>query len=157
MTHKAILLLGSNIDPAENIRQAIKLIREAFPIEGISSTWETVAIGRVDDPMFLNIAVAITTIMDAPTLKESSLTQIEKKLGRIRTDDKNSPRTIDIDLIIFDDQVMDPGLWAKVYVTIPVSELMPEFCHPITGMKLEEIARRLLPGSQAKIIPDLTF
>ena len=157
MAHQAILLIGSNIDPTVNIPKAIHLLREAHPIARISSVWETNAVGRNDAPRFLNLAVEINTVMDMATLKESSLKQIETRLGRIRTEDKNAPRTMDIDIIFFDQQVVDPTLWAQVHIILPVAEICPEFQHPITGIKLTELARRLFPGSQARIVEDLVL
>ncbi len=62
--------------------------------------------GKTDQPNFLNAAVLIETDLTAAELKEQVLQVIERELGRVRTADKNAPRTIDLDIALFGDQVL---------------------------------------------------
>ena len=126
MQHSVYLSLGSNICPYENIPRALEAISEKLTLLQVSSAWITKAVGT-NGPDFLNLAVHVLTELDQNELKENILTSIEDDLGRIRTADKNAPRTIDLDIILFDDQVIDPNLWKLDYLILPISELIPNF------------------------------
>jgi 2-amino-4-hydroxy-6-hydroxymethyldihydropteridine diphosphokinase len=125
-SHSACLLLGSNIQPEKNIPLCVELLRKQLTILKISSVWESKAVGS-DGPNFLNAALLISTLMDVTHLKEQLIHPLEAQLGRVRTEDKNSPRTIDIDLILYDQQLLDPNLWKYSYRAVPVAEVLPEY------------------------------
>lgn len=117
--HRACLLLGSNIQPEENLRRAVELLRQYFVVEKVSAAWETPAVGS-DGPDFLNAAVVIHTSLDPWQLKERFLRPLEAQLGRVRTADKNAPRTIDIDIVsgmltcwtwMYGNMLMPPCRW----------------------------------------------
>jgi 2-amino-4-hydroxy-6-hydroxymethyldihydropteridine diphosphokinase len=152
--HKAYLLLGSNIEPEVYIRLAIQRLGKVVRILAISTAWETQAVGSTG-PNFLNAAVEIVTELDASELKNSFLRPIEQELGRTRSSDKNAPRTIDIDIIIFDGEVCDANLWLDIFRAIPVAELLPDLRQPQTGMTLNEAAKRLQQNSFAIAHPEL--
>jgi 2-amino-4-hydroxy-6-hydroxymethyldihydropteridine diphosphokinase len=137
--HKAYLILGSNIEPVINLRRGLELLREYAQVQAVSIPWETQAEGS-DGPNFLNSAACVLTSMDADTLKWQTLRKIEDNLGRKRTANKNAPRTLDLDIIIFDDQVVDPKLWDRPFLAIPMAELLPDLIHPGCNKKLHEIA-----------------
>lgn len=134
--------LGSNINPHENIERALQEIRQELQVIKVSSTWESPPY-KSDGDCFLNAAVLAETHLDGPTLKNSILMKIEKKLGRVRTEDKFAPRTIDLDIVIFDNQILDESLWEFAFVTLPVSEILPELKNPITGEPIQQIAESL--------------
>lgn len=104
--------------------------------------YQTTAVGSAG-PDFLNQAVYLPTPLDAAALKEQVLRPIENQLGRMRTNDKNAPRTIDLDIIIFDGQVTDNELWRRFYLAAPLAGLLPDLVNPQTGEILSETARRL--------------
>jgi 2-amino-4-hydroxy-6-hydroxymethyldihydropteridine diphosphokinase len=148
--YNAYIVLGSNIAPDENMRKAISLLKSCTPVQKISTTWETPPVGT-DGPNFYNTAVHLTTHLVCEGLKSQILRPIEIQLGRIRTADKYAPRTIDIDIIIFDGEVLDPRLWSYAYLAVPLAELIPELPHPETGRTLASIAMGFL--SQGDLIP----
>ena len=96
----AILLLGSNIQPRENIQKCIRLLENKVQIVDVSSVWKTKAVGS-EGPDFLNAALKINTPLLREELKSKVLSDVENQLGRKRTEDKYAPRTIDVDIIIF--------------------------------------------------------
>ena len=142
--HQACISIGSNIHPVENLQKAVPLLREQVGKLQLSACYETQAVGS-PGPNFLNLAVCLLTPLDAPALKKFVLAPIEQQLGRVRSSDKNAPRTIDLDIIVFDHQVVDAELWRRVYLALPVSELLPDLRHPETSSQLQR-----LPGSWLK-------
>ena len=145
--NRAILLLGSNIDPEKNIFSAIDLLGK---IRRKSQIWKTESYGS-KGPDFLNMAVEIVTDLDKNALKESVIDCVEKTLLRVRTLDKNAPRTIDLDIIIFNGVVVDNDVWEKAFVAIPVSELVPDILNPTTGENLIEFAEKIKSSAEAEL------
>ena len=154
--HRAYLCLGSNIDPAENLRESISLLGKQTRLLELSTCWESAAVGS-DGPNFLNMGALVATPLDAASLKEQVLGPIEKALGRERSADKYAPRTMDIDIIIFDGLVLDPEIWRRVYLALIFAEMLPSLTHPGSGTKLAEIAQRLPGRSTAIPHPELVF
>jgi 2-amino-4-hydroxy-6-hydroxymethyldihydropteridine diphosphokinase len=139
MARKVILLLGSNISPEIHIPQAVQAIHQVSPIIASSSPWVTHPVGGAGED-YHNLALVILTTIPHDTLKYSTFRSIELELGRVRTDDKNAPRTIDIDIIIDDGKVMDTKIWQYAFVAIPVSQVEPDYPTPIAGQSLREYA-----------------
>ncbi len=154
--HHACICLGSNIDPAENLRKAVQLLRERTRVIAQSLCWETEAVGS-PGPNFLNLGVCIATSLDPLSLKEQVLAPIEKQLGRVRSADKNAPRTIDLDITLYDGQAIDQDLWQRVYLALIFSELVPGLSHPQTGEPLELLAQRMQREHLAIPHPELEF
>jgi 2-amino-4-hydroxy-6-hydroxymethyldihydropteridine diphosphokinase len=134
-----ILLIGSNIDPISNIKKAIKQISERIQIDSQSSLWETKPIGTEGDNFF-NLALAVTSSLDFNTLKFEVLRLIEIDLGRVRISDKFASRTIDIDIILDGDTIIEPNIWHLAYIAVPVAELIPGLIYPETHQTLNEVA-----------------
>jgi 2-amino-4-hydroxy-6-hydroxymethyldihydropteridine diphosphokinase len=144
--HRAYLCLGSNIRPEENLRAAVKLLREQARVEALSMCWETPAYTErpgESAPNFLNAAVCILTPKDQEAIRAEIIAPIEHALGRVRTADKYAPRTIDLDLTLYDSLILDLDLWGRAYLALTFSELLPRLPHPRTGESLEQAARRL--------------
>jgi 2-amino-4-hydroxy-6-hydroxymethyldihydropteridine diphosphokinase len=148
--HTATILLGSNIDAELNLTRAIQALGQVCEIIAISKIWLTKAVGS-NGPDFLNQAVLIQTELDFENLRNITLRSIEKQLGRVRTADKYADRTIDLDVIIFDNQVMDPAVWTQCFIASPVSDLHPELLSPANGSTLLDIARELQCNSDVRI------
>ncbi len=140
--HRACLLLGSNIQPEENLRKAVHLLRQNFPVEQVSGVWESAAVGS-DGPNFLNAAVIIRTSLKPQQLKDGFLRPFEARLGRVRTIDKNAPRTIDIDIVAWDADIVDANVWKFAHAAVPVAELLPCYQSEATGEYLEQRAAHL--------------
>ena len=152
----AYLLIGSNIDPVENTCRAMTLLHSLVEITALSRIWETVSIGS-PGPNYINLALKISTEFDRTGLKEKVVQPIESALGRMRSEDKNAPRTIDVDILIFNDEIVEPKLWERPYEALPLADLLPDLLHPITNVKLREIAQNLKQSSQAFVRNDLHF
>ncbi len=137
--HQAYLILGSNIEPQNYLPKAITSLREHGQVMKISSVWETRAVGS-DGPNFLNACTLFLTSLGAYDLKEQTIRKIEAQLGRVRTADKNFPRTIDIDIVLFDDKPLNVEFWDYAFVVVPLAELIPDFIHPVKKEKLSQVA-----------------
>lgn len=148
--HKATILLGSNIDAELNLTRAIQALEKECKIIATSKIWLTKAVGSTG-PDFLNQAVFIQTELDYENFKDNILRSIEQKLGRVRTADKYADRTIDLDVIIFDNQVIDPAVWTQCFIASPVSDLHPGLPSPADGSPLLDIARNLQCNSKVRI------
>ena len=123
---QACLGLGSNIHPGYNLIKSVEFLSKQLELFNVSNVWETTPVGTVG-PKFLNAAALVQTSLSPKQLKYQITRPIEINLGRVRTPDKNAPRTIDIDLLIWDDRIVDPELLNHAYIAVPVSELLPEF------------------------------
>lgn len=105
----------------------------------VSGIWESESVG-FDGPNFLNACVLFLTPYQPVELKEKIIRPIEAKLGRIRSVEKNAPRTIDIDIVLFDERPLNTDFWEYAFVVVPLAELMPDFEHPARREKLFRIA-----------------
>lgn len=151
--NEVIILIGSNIEPRKNIQRCVELLRKHVEIIKLSSVWKTQAVGS-DGPDFLNVAVKISTNYTGAELKDHVLSPIEDQLGRVRTEDKYAPRTIDLDTIIFNSEIKDANLWSRFFIAQPVSELEPDIIHPSSGLSLSAVAQKLKNTANAKPIED---
>src|SRR5258706_12347698 len=140
--HRAYLSLGSNIEPENYLPKAIGSLREHGQVLEVSRVWESHAVGS-DGPNFLNACALFLTTLRAYDLKEQTIRQIEAELGRIRTADKNSPRTIDIDIVLFDNKPLKIETLDYAFVIVPLAELAPDFVHPVSGEKLSQVAEQV--------------
>lgn len=132
------LLLGTNLgDKAGNLANArAALSTDVGKIAAASAIYETGAWGRVDQPSFYNQVVVINTQLDPEKLLEKILT-IERELGRVR-DAKWGPRIIDIDILFYDDEVVNTpsltiphiGIPDRRFVLEPLNEIAPDLFHP---------------------------
>jgi 2-amino-4-hydroxy-6-hydroxymethyldihydropteridine diphosphokinase len=144
------LLMGSNIVRGKNIQRAIRAVAMSniLELQRISSTWLTKAVGSDADD-FLNLAVNIHTNCELDCLKEMVIGEIEKQLGRVRTEDKYAPRTIDLDVIVFNDQVIDSDIFSLDHIILPMAELLPELHSPELDCTLWELAEKREKQTQA--------
>lgn len=154
MTVRAYIGVGSNIDPERNVRAALRSLARCGRIAGVSTFYRTTPIGHPRDPQFINGVVGIDTPLGARELKESALRTLESELGRRRGPDANAPRTIDLDLLLYDRDRPDPDVEDRPFVAWPLLELDPELSLP-DGRPLRELAERL-PRDGMVAIPELT-
>jgi 2-amino-4-hydroxy-6-hydroxymethyldihydropteridine diphosphokinase len=148
-----IILLGSNIEPAMNIRSGALNLASMLTLRQTSSVWLTPAIGTTE-PDFYNAAVLCTTDLDKDSLKFSVLRPIEEKMGRVRTLDKYAARIMDLDAIIINGIVLEPRVWDTAFILLPVAELKPDLIDPKTGKNLRQLADLILPACGAIKLPD---
>lgn len=121
--HRVIISLGSNINPEENIRSALHELGRNFHIRKKSTFTYTKPLLFKDQPDFLNGVVLIDTFLNKDDLK-MQLIAIENRLGRKRTSNKNGPRTIDLDIIIFDGKIIDHDYYERDFLQKFVKEVM---------------------------------
>lgn len=150
---ESIILLGSNIEPAVNIRRGAFLLARHLTVVQASKVWITPAVGT-SGPDFYNAAVKVTCDLSPDDLKFSVLRPLEKELGRIRTADKYAPRTLDLDTIIHNGIVLESRLWNTAFILLPVAELVPDFLQPDTNHRLSALAEYIRPVSGANLLPD---
>lgn len=147
------LSLGSNLgNREENILTAIKLINEINSTKVInrSKLYETEPVGYLEQPNFLNLALKIETSLN-PTELLCSLKEIEKKIGRIERE-KWHEREIDIDIIFFDDQIINlPNLHIphkhshmRQFVLEPIAEIDANFIHPIFHKTIKNLLNKII-------------
>ncbi len=147
--HKIFLSLGSNVQPEIYLPKAIDLLHEYGRVQAISTVWESHAVGT-DASNFLNACLLFITSIAPENLKEQVIHRIEAKLGRVRNENKNAPRTIDIDIVMADGTPVNLEFWNYVFVVVPMADLAPEFLHPTTHEKLIDASDLL--RSQTRIV-----
>ncbi len=155
--NRAVILLGSNIDKEVNLPKAVRILRECCRVTAVSTVYETIPVGLLNQPNFFNAAVQVETEWSASQIKERLLSRIEERLERVRQADKNAPRTIDADLVLFNDEVFDyncydgtcrhipdPDLLKFAHIAVPVADMLPDMLHPETNEPMSLIAARLM-------------
>ena len=123
-------------------------------VEAVSNAWESHSIGA-NGPNFLNASVLFSTPLDPDELKQKIIKFIETALGRVRGKDRNAPRTIDIDIIMVDDEPYNLERWNNPFVVVPTSELAPELSHPIEHEKLSLVAERMCSRTWIQKRPEI--
>lgn len=146
---RALLALGSSIDPQRNLPAAFGLL-EALPgveIVAVSGVYESPPLGRPGDPWFHNAALAVETNLGPGELRQAAR-DIEAALGRVRSEDPYAPRTIDIDLAAYEgfegeaggSRVPDPEIPRRAFLALPLAEVAPGWVLGTPGRTLAEIA-----------------
>lgn len=157
--HQAFLALGSNIQPEYHLPQAVCLLAETETIIGRSSVWQSQPVGDTNQADFLNAAVLLKTEREAAEICLELIPAIEQRLNRVRDPhNKNGPRTIDIDLVLFDEEqlqiehriVPDPEISERVFLAVPLAELAPRYCVPGVERELAQIADELCAQTGAE-------
>lgn len=155
---RAFIGIGSNMDPAENVRQALHILARKARLAGLSMVYCTEALERPGQPPYYNCVAEIETEAPPQEVKHAILRPIENSLGRKRTEDKYAPRTIDLDLIVYGDLVSDaediklpdPEILERPFLAIPLFELAPEMVLAGYNQPIAEIAAKL---TQEKMTP----
>jgi 2-amino-4-hydroxy-6-hydroxymethyldihydropteridine diphosphokinase len=149
-----VLGLGSNIEPETHLVCAVEFLQRLLTVEAISSAWVTPAVGTVA-PDFLNAVVLVRTRYNQRQIKGRIIHWIENRLGRVRNADKNAPRTIDIDILMIGNEILEPRIWTQGYLAVPLAQIMPDLCAPTSGESLIDIANRLQSQTPLKERADL--
>lgn len=157
---EALVGLGSNVEPDRHLPAAVRLLAERLEVRALSSAWATPPVGPAGQPPFLNAAALVATHLAPDDLKAAVLREVERRLGRVRTEDRFAPRQIDLDLVIYPADgpqageqptasrclVIDPDLHREAHLAVPAAELLPDWVHPATGEPLARLAERLVAG-----------
>ncbi len=123
--NEVVIGVGSNIDPVKNIKIAEQTICANHNLIKISSFIETEPIGYKNQDNFLNGAFLIETEMGLSELK-CWLKTLEQKLGRTKTENKNGPRTIDLDIIVWNGKVVDHEVYEREFLLNSIKEILPD-------------------------------
>ena len=150
--HQACLGLGSNTVPERYLPAALLALSEFAEIVAVSSAWQSPAVG-VPGADYLNAALLIRTALDSQALT-AALKRIESTLGRARGALPHAIE-IDIDLLLFDDAVLDSSLWSLAYRSVPLADLLPELPSPETGETLAQAAQRLTTTTPIRVRPEI--
>jgi len=147
----ALVGVGSNIEPERNIAAALEILVTMVSVTQSSTFYRTGAIGRPDQPDFINGVWQIETSMSPSQVKFEVLRRIEEQLGRTRTDDKFAPRTLDLDLLLYNDTVTHGNT-----LTLPHCDLERPFIYVPTLELLEQMSngpRRALAAKMKALLP----
>ena len=147
--HRAYLSLGSNIEPEKHLRAAVAELRERFGALIVSPVYRSAAVG-FEGPEFLNLAVGLDTDLDAPAL-DAWLHALEDRHGRRRDGPRYSSRTLDVDIVLFDEDAIDgPGHLVvprpeltQPFVLVPLAAIAPEARVPGTGRTVLDLYQDL--------------
>jgi 2-amino-4-hydroxy-6-hydroxymethyldihydropteridine diphosphokinase len=134
------IALGSNLNnPQQQLTDAIAALKQLPNSEFIRASrfYQTAPVGFLDQPDFLNAVVCIKTTLPAPALLKE-LQKIETAQGRVRGSEKNGPRTLDLDLLLYGDEVIStpelivphPRMYEREFVLMPLWEIAPDLKLP---------------------------
>jgi 2-amino-4-hydroxy-6-hydroxymethyldihydropteridine diphosphokinase len=147
------LSLGSNVGDRElQLRDALRRLAVNGRVVAVSSFYETEPVEFTGQAWFLNCVVALETT-ETPEQLMMALLQIEQQMGRRRIQ-KKGPRTIDIDILLFDEAIVDspaltiphPAMRQRRFVLEPLAEIAPEVRHPVLDKTIRELLEALPAG-----------
>lgn len=148
--HTVFLLLGSNQgNRVELLEQATALLTNTVgAVFSKSSIYQTDAWGREDQPAFLNMVLKINTVLSPLEVLKNALST-EKLMGRVRNEHWGQ-RTIDIDILLFDGEIIDfgeklqiphPQMQFRNFVLVPLSEIAGDLIHPVFKISIDELRK----------------
>ena len=145
---RAFISVGSNINPAQNTAEALYALSHKVRIMAISTVYLTHPENRPEQPCYYNCVVEIET--DRPVIElKHMVNKIEDTLGRVRSTDKYAARTIDLDILLYGNIVMEtselnlpaPDILSRPFLAVPLQELAPGLIIPNSGERIHSAAR----------------
>jgi GTP cyclohydrolase-4 len=154
--HTVFLGLGANLgDRQVSLARALGELRRVFDVDAVSPAYETDPVGVLDQPRFINL-VARARTAETPAAVLATLKRIERDLGRRpETEKRYGPRPIDIDLLLYDDLVLDetvesegrqmslqlphPRMDERAFVLVPLADIAPDALHPVLGVRFAHL------------------
>ena len=165
-SHRAFIALGSNIDPQRHLPLAVARLGTLGSVVAVSGVYESPPVDGSSQPHYLNAAVLLSTSLTADQLCREALPAIESELGRVRDSaDRYAPRTIDLDLALFDDLVLtidhrripDPEIPERAFLAIPLAELCEQQVVATLRRTLGELAAPHRTAGQLTPRPDVVL
>ncbi len=164
MSARALIAVGSSIDPERNLPAGVAALLQHPEIDvlAVSPVYESEPVGRPGDPCFHNAALRVETPL-CPAALRALLHSIEAEHGRVRTEDRDAPRTLDLDLALYegtdgDTQGMryaDPEIPSRTHLVVPLADVAPEWVLPDTGATLAEAAAAVETGKVRRLHDNL--
>jgi 2-amino-4-hydroxy-6-hydroxymethyldihydropteridine diphosphokinase len=118
-----VISVGSNIEPEHHFAQAIEILSSECELVARSEAVRTAPVGFQQQPDFLNAALVVRTMLERDAFK-AYLKEVEHRLGRVRGPIKSGPRTMDLDIVAWDGDVVDDGYFQHDYVRGPVDDVL---------------------------------
>lgn len=154
----AYLGVGSNIDARKNIASGIAALRERFPGIRLSPAYRSAAVGFAGSD-FINLVAAIETELGPLELREY-LHRLEDRHGRARNVPKFSDRTLDVDILLYDDlflispllEIPRDEILTAAHVLKPLADLAPDLLHPAARLTLSELWKAF-PRQDGDLVP----
>lgn len=164
--HLVYVGIGSNIEQDKYIRLAAHYLAESFGEQcllQLSPVYKTQAVGFKGDDFFNLVASFITDL--SPVEVEQILKDIEHKNGRRRDQEKFSARTLDIDLLLYDQEIINHNgisvprdeIEKYAFVLSPLADLAPDLIHPQTQQSMSEMWQKLSKQSHAGELQKINF
>ena len=157
---KVFLSLGSNLgNRTENLSQAeLKIAEYIGPVNTLSSVYETEPWGFVSDSDFLNLVLCAETDL-SPSGLLGRILMIESRMGRIRGETQYKSRNIDIDILLYDNDIVDepvlkiphPRMHERRFVMVPIVEIAPDMVHPVLKKSMKELLESCSDNGKVKI------
>lgn len=154
----SFLLAGSNMgDRQANLEYAVKNLVRAGTVAKVSSYFETEPMGYLDQPWFLNQAIALETVLPPHELLVCCQS-IEASRGRVRTF-PNAPRPLDLDILLYGDLLVNqtdliiphPRLSERRFALAPLAQIAPEAVHPLLGKSIRALLEICTDSSQVGV------
>jgi 2-amino-4-hydroxy-6-hydroxymethyldihydropteridine diphosphokinase len=153
-------LLGSNLGQTHSNLNlaAASIVEEGIQIVSYSKIYQTAAWGNLNQADFLNAVLKIETRLGSSDLL-IKLLEIESKMGRIRGEEQWQPRMIDIDILYYNDEIIEseqlkiphPYIAQRRFTLVPLNEIAPEFIHPLLNLSNKDLLHRCLDPGQVNL------
>ena len=153
MNARVYVSLGSNSDREARIFQAVSALRDQFGAIELSPVYDSAAVG-FDGSDFLNLVAGVDTSLEVEAVA-AMFRVIEDQLGRDRTQPKFASRPIDLDILIYDNLILEvpgiriprPEILQNAFVLKPLQDIAPQSLHPVSGQSYAELWRRMAPNA----------
>lgn len=157
---RAYLSLGSNIDAGRWLGPAVRELRARFGALDVSPVYRSAAVG-FDGPDFLNLAVALDSDLGPEALNDW-LHALEDRHGRVRGGERYADRTLDVDIVLYDDLVLSGeghlelprGELRHAFVLKPLADIAPYVRHPVDGRSLGELWAAFPADSEPLVVDE---
>ncbi len=142
---RVYLSLGSNVEPQRYLRAAVDELRQRFGAITVSPAYRSKAVG-FEGAEFVNLAVGLDTDL-SPTALNDWLHALEDRHGRRRDVPRYADRTLDLDIVFYDDLIVDGPGHLQIprnelqfaFVLRPIADIAPDFRHPLSGESIREL------------------